>query len=719
MILKNGLNESERIMANGEHIEIAKCYITVIPSLEGAQGTITKELTGATVEAGEKAGKESGSKFGESFSKNLKKAGVAIGASLAAAGAAAVGAGKSFIKAANDVSAMGDSIGDNAAKMGISTKAYQEWDFVLKRAGSSIDAMKTSMKTLQNAAAADNDAFKELGITQEELQTLSPEELFNRTVTALQGVENTTQRTALASKLLGKGAVELGGIFNMTADETAQAKQQMYELGAYMDEDAIAASDNYQDTMQDLQDSIGGLKTRVITDFLPGMTSVMTGVSKVFAGKGGVEEIQSGLNNVIKKITTLAPKFLPVAQTIITSLISGFGPMIPDLTAAIFSVIITAITTITSMIPSMMPSIISGIQGIIQATISALPVIISGLTQLIMALVQWLSSDGVVQDLVNGIVQMVTQLVNSFAMILPILLPAIITIISEICKALTQPDNVKMLLDAVLTLVGAIFVALVNMVPEFIDLVVGVIKNLGDLVGDFLTWIVPIVANGIAKVVDTVKGWGNSIKTFISNLITGIKDGINTWITNLKLSIVTGFNFIKDKISSILGNIGDFVKSVIEKLKELPNKAVNIGKDLIQGLLDGIKKMATKAVSTVKDVGKSLVNGIKGVLKIGSPSKVFEQIGAWTAEGFGIGYEETMDDFKSDMAMGMNGLTTSMIANVSAHTPDNYGSTGDTYNGGAITINVYGAEGQNINDLAQEIAYRLESLTKRKEAIYA
>ena len=114
-------------MADGKPIEIAKCYITVIPSLQGSQGTITKELTGATIEASDKAGKESGAKFGESFSKNLKKAGVAIGAVLAGAGAAAVGASKSFIKAANDVSAMGDSIGDNAAKMGISTKAYQEW----------------------------------------------------------------------------------------------------------------------------------------------------------------------------------------------------------------------------------------------------------------------------------------------------------------------------------------------------------------------------------------------------------------------------------------------------------------------------------------------------------------------------------------------------------------------------------------------------------------
>ncbi len=706
-------------MANGEHIEIAKCYITVIPSLEGSQGTITKELTGATVEASEKAGKESGGKFGESFSKNLKKAGVAIGAVLAGAGAAAVGAGKSFINAANDVSAMGDSIGDNAAKMGISTKAYQEWDFVLQRAGSSIDAMKTSMKTLQTAAASNNDAFKELGITQEELNSLNPEELFNRTVTALQGVENTTQRTALASKLLGKGAVELGGIFNMTAEETEAAKQKMYELGAYMDEDAIAASDDYQDTLTDLQDSIGGVKTRVMKDFLPGITTVMSGMAKVFSGNGGVEEIQSGLQSVITKITTLAPKFLPVAQTIITSLITGFGPMIPQLTAAIFSVIITAITTITSMIPDMMPAIISGIQGIIQAIITALPVIIQGLMQLIMALVQWLSSDGVIQNLVNGIVQMVTELVNSFALILPVLLPAIVKIISELAKALTEPETVKLLIDATLTLVGAIIVALIETVPELIDLVVGVITNLGELVGEFLSWIVPIVASGIEKVVETVKGWGTSIKNFILNLITGIRDSITGWIANLKASIVTGFNFIKEKISSILSNIGEFVKSVIEKLKELPTKAVNIGKDLIQGLINGIKNMATKAVNTVKDVGKSLVNGIKGVLKIGSPSKVFEQIGAWAAEGLGIGYEDEMESVQADMATSMKGLTASMSANISAHSPDNFGSAGDTYNGGAITINVYGAEGQNINDLAQEIAYRLDALTKRKEAIYA
>lgn len=706
-------------MANGEHVEIAKCYITVIPSLEGSQGTITKELTGATIEAGDKAGKESGAKFGESFSKNIKKAGVAIGAALAGAGAAAVATGKAFVDSAKNVAAYGDNIDKMSQKMGISAKSYQEWDFILQHAGASIDSLKMSMKTLATAAVNGSDAFTALGISQEQLASMSQEEIFNATISALQNVEDETQRTALASKLLGRGATELGALFNMSAEETEALRQQVHDLGGVMSDEAVKDAATFQDEMQNMNTAMDGMKRNMMSNFLPGITTVMSGMAKVFSGNGGVEEIQSGLQSVITKITTLAPQFLPVAQTIITSLITGFGPMIPQLTEAIFTVIITAITTITSMIPSMMPAIISGIQGIIQATISALPVIISGLTQLIMALVQWLSSDGVIQSLVDGIVQMTAQMVNSFAMILPILLPAIVKIIMEVCKALTEPSNVKLLLDAVLTLVGAIFVTLVNCVPELIEGVKGVLLNLGNLFGDFLSWIVPIVAAGIGKVVETVKTWGNNIKNFISGLINGIRQGISDWITNLKNSFVTGFNFIKDKISSILGNIGDFIKSVIEKLKELPTKAVNIGKDLIQGLINGIKNMATKAVNTVKDVGKNLVNGIKGVLKIGSPSKVFEQIGAWTAEGFGIGYEDTMNDFKSDMAIGMNGITTSMVADISAHAPDNYGTAGDTYNGGAVTINVYGAEGQNINDLAQEIAYRLDSMTKRKEAIYA
>ena len=38
---------------------------------------------------------------------------------------------------------------------------------------------------------------------------------------------------------------------------------------------------------------------------------------------------------------------------------------------------------------------------------------------------------------------------------------------------------------------------------------------------------------------------------------------------------------------------------------------------------------------------------------------------------------------------------------------------------GGVVINVYGAEGQDVNDLADVVMYRLQSAVERKEAVFA
>lgn len=662
-------------MADG--FEVARAWVTIVPTMQGSQETIAKELGAASEPAAKEAGEKSGKNFGESLAKGLKTTAAVITGAVAAATAGAVAAGKAFINTANEISSMGDAIGDNAAKMGISTKAYQEWDFVLQRSGSSIDALKTSMKTLQNAAENGNDAFKALGISQKELKNLSPEDLFNRTVEALQGVENTTTRTALASKLLGKGAIELGGVFDMTASETEAMKKQMYELGAYMDEDMIAASDNYQDTLLDMQDSFKGLKTRMISDFLPGITSVMKGLSTLLSGKGGIANIQEGLKQIIGKLTALAPEFISIAETLVLSLISGFAPMLPQLVSTIFDVLIQGIVAVTSMIPQMMPSIISGIQGIMSALLSATPIIISGLTELVMQLVTWLSSDGNVETFVDGIIQMTAQLTNSFGMMLPVLIPALVKILGELAKALTKPENVKLLIDAVLTLIGGIAVAIWDSLPILGDAVVGILGNLGNLLGDFLYWVVPKVAGGLENVINTVKGWGTNIKNFFTGLWDTLKNGVAQHLDNLK-----------SKFTSVFDNVRNIVKNAIDKIKSFFNFSWSLPKiKLPHFSISGkfaldppqIPKFSVswyaKAMNEPYVLNNATIFGAMGNNLLGGGEKGSEIV---------VGTNKLMD----------------MIA--------------EAKGGQNITINVYGAEGQNVNDLAEQIAFKLEDMTRRK-----
>ena len=668
-----------------EHIEVARAFVTIVPSMEGSQATITKELTGVTTEASEKAGKEGGSKFGEKFAGAVKGASVAIGAALTAATAGVVATGKAFVDSAKNVAAYGDNIDKMSQKMGISAKSYQEWDFIMQHAGASIDSLKMSMKTLATAAVNGSDAFTALGISQEQLASMSQEEIFNAPISALQNVEDETQRTALASKLLGRGATELGALFNMSAEETEALRQQVHDLGGVMSDEAVKDAATFQDEMQNMNTAMDGMKRNMMSNFLPGLSNTMKGLSKVFSGdKGGIGEIRSGLESVITKVSALAPEFFSLAETLIMSLIEGFGPMLPSLTTSIFSVIIQAITTTTSMIPSMMPSIILGIQGIMRALMQAMPVILSGLTELIMSLVTWLSSDGVVQDFVSGIVQLTSQLVNSFAKILPVLLPAIVKIIMEVCKALTEPSNVKLLLDAVLTLVGAIFMALVNCIPELIEGVKGVLLNLGNLVGDFLYWIVPKVAGGLTNVINTVKRWGENIKGFFTGLWTNLKEGVTKGLDN-----------IKQKFTSIFDNLKNIVKNAIEKIKSFFNFKWSLPKlkmphFSISGSFSlnppSIPKFSVSWYAKAMDE-PMILNG----------ATIF---GASNGNLLGGG------EVGSEVIVGTDKLMNMMREAVGA-------------NNQPITINVYGAEGQNVNDLAEKIAEKFEDMTKRKGAVYA
>lgn len=668
-----------------DHIEVARAFVTIVPSLQGSQATISKELGAVTEPAAKEVGEKSGKNFGESLAKGLKTTGAVIAGAMAAATAGAVAAGKAFVDSAKNVAAYGDNIDKMSQKMGISAKAYQEWDFIMQHAGASIDSLKTSMKTLATAAVNGSDAFTTLGISQEQLASMSQEEIFNATISALQNVEDETQRTALASKLLGRGATELGALFNMSADETEALRQQVHDLGGVMSDEAVKDAATFQDEMQNMNTAMDGMKRNMMSNFLPGMSDAMKGLSKVFSGdKSGIGEIRSGLESVITNVTALAPEFFALAETLIMSLIEGFGPMLPSLTSTIFNVLIQAITTLTTMAPQMMPSIILGIQGIMKALMQAMPVILSGLTELIMSLVTWLSSDGVVQDFVSGIVQLTSQLVNSFAMILPVLLPAIVKIIMEVCKALTEPSNVKLLLDAVLTLVGAIFMALVNCVPELIEGVKGVLLNLGNLVGDFLFWIVPKVAGGLTNVINTVKRWGENIKGFFTGLWDNLKEGVTKGLDNIKSKFTSIFDKVRDTVKTAIDKIKSFFKFnwSLPKLK-MPHFSISGSFSLNPPSIPKFSvSWYAKAMNEPVILNDATIFGASNGRLLGGGEAGSEVI---------VGTDKLMSMMRD--AVGLAGQP--------------------------ITINVYGAEGQNVNDLAEKIAEKLDAMTKRKGVVYA
>lgn len=321
--------------------------------------------TGVENEA-ESAGDRAGEAFSSGIGDKLKTGAKAVGKAAVAVGTAAVAAGSAIIKATGDLAEYGDHVDKMSQKLGMSAEAYQEWDAILQHSGASIDSLEPTMKSLFQAAQKGSEAFTALGMSTEEVASMSQEDLFAATITALQGVEDETTRTALAQELLGRGAQDLGALLNTSAEETEAMRERVHELGGVMSTEAVEAAANYQDTMQDMKTAVQGMGRSLISQFLPDVTTVMSGITELFSGnkEKGIGLITKGLEDLLDNMTDLLPDFLNLGIDLILSFLHGIIGNLDKILQAGVNLIIQLAVGLIQAIPdllAMLPQIIKAI----------------------------------------------------------------------------------------------------------------------------------------------------------------------------------------------------------------------------------------------------------------------------------------------------------------------------------------------------------------------
>lgn len=142
-------------------IEVAQATVTIIPTMQGAQQTITKEMTGAGSVAGTEAGKVAGNKMASSIGSTMSSAGSKLTKGLtiplAAVGAASVAAWKEVDEGLDTI----------VQKTGASGTALESMSDILDNITATIP---TDFAT---AGAAIGEVNTRFGLTGQALETLS------------------------------------------------------------------------------------------------------------------------------------------------------------------------------------------------------------------------------------------------------------------------------------------------------------------------------------------------------------------------------------------------------------------------------------------------------------------------------------------------------------------------------------------------------------------
>lgn len=625
---------------------------------------------------------KSASGFGSKLSKGLGTAGKVAGGAMLAVGTASVALGKSFVDNMGNVASFGDNIDKMSQKIGISAEAYQEWDFIAQHSGTSMESLKASFKTLSTAAQSGAEEFEALGISLEDAASMSTEDLFASVISGLQNMEEGTERTALASKLLGRGATELGALLNTSAEDTEAMRQQLHDLGGVMSDEAVKSAAQYQDSLQNMQTAMTGLKNNMVSDFLPATSMVMDGLAKIFSGDmTGLDNIDLGIDELITNLTNNLPKIMQVGVKIIESLGKA----------------------IITNLPKILPTVISLITSLGQMLIDNLPLLLETGLELFTTLITTLAEDlpDILITLIDTIVNMIPTLIDAIVGALPDIINGMITLILGIVEAL--PTIIQSLIDALPTIITSIINALMTAIPQLVQgaitLVIELVKHLPEIIMALIQAIPQIIMAIIEAFAPLVTSLGEKAGEAISNMVDWFKQlpeklafwagqtvaKIVSFFIELPTKVKEWFNKTKDNATEFFKNLIDqakekgkqFVDDLIAAIKGLPDKIKDIGRNIVDGLKNGIKEKWDAMVQWFNDLGADFIAGFKSVFGIASPSKVFAQIGGYMAEGLQVGwddqfanFEKELDNIDLNMNVDANASGTTNINNTDAEIAD-------------------------------------------------
>ena len=494
--------------------EVARAYVLIVPSMEGARGAISDELNGAGEEAGRSAGSRAGSAFSGALGAAARVGAVAVSAVATGVGAITAQAVNSYADFEQLSGGIETLYGESSAQMmqyaqeaaqatGQDMNSYMESAIATSAAMiSAVEGDQARAAELTNQAMIDMaDNANKLGTNMESIQD------------AYRGFSrgNFTMLDNLALGYAGTAQ----GMQQLLADAQAISGVE-YDISSYSD--IVEAIHVVQDEMG-IAGTTATEASQTVTGSLMALGASWENLLINFANPDA--NLSAMIDQLIANVEVAAGNLIPV----ISNALMGISQVIIQLAPVIAAELPGLVQNI---VPPLLSAAGSILEALAQGLLLALPTLAPIAAELILSLVEFTVSNlGLV---VESAIQIILAVVNGLTAALPNLIPAAVNAVIEICMALTNPDTLILLVEAALQLMLALAGGLIAAIPDLLAAVpeigANLIEALVGLTADFL---------------DIASDWGADI---IEGLVNGILGGIS---------------YVQDAVSSVASTIRDFI----------------------------------------------------------------------------------------------------------------------------------------------------------------
>ena len=353
--------------------------------------------------------------------------------------------------------------------------------------------------------------------------------------------------------------------------------------------------------------------------------------------------------------------------------------------------------------------------------IKMLPDAINAGMQLLGALGQGILDN--LPTIVDAAVQIVVMLVQGLVQALPELAKGVVTLVTSLGQSLYE--NSGTLLEAGKQLLTFIWDGIQNNLPSMLESGAEIISNLvngflenypsmieaaGNLITEVLNYFLQnypkFLETGVNLLLNIVNGIVNNLPQIIQAVVTVITQFIATITQNLPQILQQGITILGKLIAGLIQAIPQLIAAIPQIISAIVTTFgqydwLSIGINILEGIGQGILSAVGSVVDAAVEAAGAIWDSITGFFDMHSPSKRM----MWVGEMLDKGLANGIDAYSGVVEDAIGDITD--IADINAEANIN-GTGGKGANiGNNVIINVYGAKGQDEEELARIVANTL------------
>lgn len=236
---------------------------------------------------------------------------------VAAAAGAAVGVIGRFAKSIAD---QGDRLQKLSIQLGTSTEFLSSMSFAADLSGVSLDTLSVGIRKMEKSVgdlsaglSTQVRAFDRLGLSYENIRTLSPEDQFLLIAERLGGMEDKSLRVATAMDIFGRSGAELIPLLAQGGEGIAEMRAEAERLGLVMSQEFADQSAQFNDELTRMQGIMTGVKREIGEGLLPSLTAVMQSFIDSAEASDTWKKAGTVLGNVVRVVVA---GFIAIKETV-------------------------------------------------------------------------------------------------------------------------------------------------------------------------------------------------------------------------------------------------------------------------------------------------------------------------------------------------------------------------------------------------------------------